>query len=138
MRTTIITIAIAVATLASVALARQNAGQTPRTVKEVMTTMTIPASDAIFDGAAEPPTSAEGWGAIRKQAVTLAESGKLLMTDALAKDKATWMERADDLVREAEAVVKVADAKNRDALEQAGDRVYATCEACHERYMTAN
>ena len=139
MRTTIITIAIvAMATLASVESARQDAGQTPRTVKEVMTTMMIPASDAIFAGSAEPPTAAEGWGAIRKQAVTLAESGKLLMTDALAKDKAKWMEMARALVQEAETVMKAADAKDRDALEQASDRVYATCEACHERYMAAN
>ena len=136
MRTTVTTLLlIAVATLASVAFARQNAG--PKTVKDVMTTMTIPASDAIFEAASEPPSGAEGWAALRKSAVTLTESGKLLMTDALARDKATWMEMAGALVKEAEAVVTVADARDRAALEKSGDRVYATCESCHGRYMTA-
>jgi Cytochrome C' len=137
MRTTTTTLVIAAAvTFASVTYARQTA-QTPTTVKQVMTAMTIPASDAVFDAAAEPPTTAEAWSVLRKSAVTLAESGRLLMTDALAKDKTTWNEMARDLVREAEATIKSAEAKDRDALEKAGDSVYATCKACHGRYMEA-
>lgn len=67
----------------------------------------------------------------------LAESGRLLMTDAPARDKTTWMEMTRDLVKEAEAAVKVADAKDRDALEKAADSVYATCKVCHGRYTAA-
>ena len=136
MRTTTTTLVIAVVvTFASVTYARQTAARTPTTVKQVMTAMTIPASDAVFDATAEllPP---EAWAALRKSAVTLAESGRLLMTDAPAKDKNTWVEMARDLVREAEATIKVAEAKDRDALENAGDSVYATCKACHGRYMS--
>jgi len=137
MRTITTTLFIAAAvTFASATYARQTAA-TPTTVKDVMTTMTIPASDAVFDAAAEPPTTAEAWSVLRKSAVTLAESGRLLMTDALAKDKTTWNEMARDLVREAEAAIKVAEAKDRDALEKAGDSLYATCKACHGRYMEA-
>ena len=138
MRTTTTTLVIAAAVMcASVTYARQTAARTPTTVKDVMTTMTIPASDAVFDAAAEPPTSAEAWAALRKSAVTLEESGRLLMTDALAKDKNMWMDMARDLVREAEATIKAAEAKDRNALEKAGDSVYLTCKACHERYMAA-
>ncbi|MBI3047617.1 MAG: cytochrome c [Acidobacteria bacterium] len=36
-----------------------------------MTSMTIPASDAIFEAASEPPTTDEKWGALRKAAETL-------------------------------------------------------------------
>ncbi len=137
MRTITTTLFIGAAvTFASVTYARQTAA-TPTTVKDVMTTMTIPASDAVFDAAAEPPTTAEAWSVVRKSAVTLAESGRLLMTDALAKDKTTWNEMARDLAREAEAAIKVAEAKDRDALEKAGDSLYATCKACHGRYMEA-
>jgi hypothetical protein len=137
MRTPTTTLVIAAAvTFASVTYARQTA-PTPKTVKEVMTTMTIPASDAVFDAAAEPPAGAEAWTALRKSAVTLAESGRLLMRNPLAKDKDTWIDMARDLVREAEATIKVAEAKDRNALEKAGDSVYATCKACHGRYMEA-
>jgi hypothetical protein len=138
MRITATTLVIATAvTFASVTYARQTA-RTPTTVTQVMTAMTIPASDAIFDATAEPPATAEAWAALRKSAVTLAESGRLLMTDALAKDKNTWVEMARDLVREAEATIKAAEAKDRDALENAGDSVYATCKACHGRYMSGS
>ena len=139
MRTTATTLVIAaVMTFASVTYARQTAARTPRTVTQVTTAMTIPVSDAIFDATAEPPATAEAWAALRKSAVTLAESGRLLMTDALAKDKNTWVEMARDLVREAEATVKVAEAKDRDALENASDSVYATFKACHGRYISGS
>lgn len=100
--------------------------------------MTIPASDAIFNGAAEPPTTAEGWASVRMGAVTLAESGELLMTSRLARDKGPWMEMAGALVKEAEIAVKVADAKDAKALGEVSDRVYVTCKTCHDRYMAAN
>jgi hypothetical protein len=135
---TILVITALAATLTSVAFARQAAPRTPTTVKEVMTTMTIPASDAIFAAAAEPPASAQAWVALRNSASTLAESGRLLMTSALAKDRTTWMEKARDLVNEAEATMRIADAKNREELEKAADSVYTTCKSCHARYMTAS
>ena len=103
-----------------------------------MTLMTIPASDAIFNGAAEPPATAEGWAVVRTGALMLAESGKLLMADDLARDNGAWMEIAGALVKEAEAAVKIADAKDAKALQEVSDRVYVTCKTCHDRYMAAN
>jgi hypothetical protein len=137
MRTVTTLVIVAAAAFASVGFVRQTAQGTPKTVKEVMTTMTIPASDAIFAAASDPPASAEQWADVRKSAVTLAESGRLLTSGALARDKAAWMDMAGALVKEAEATVKVAEARDREALEKASDRVYTTCETCHERYMTA-
>src|SRR5262245_45131962 len=121
--TTLVIAAAVMVTFASVIDARQNTTGTPTTVKEVMTTMTIPASAGVFDAAAEPPANAEAWATLRKHAATLAESGKLLLTDAFARDKTTWMNMARDLVREAEATIKIADAKNREELEKAADSV---------------
>ena len=137
MRTTLTSAVIATVLLGAVEPAAQDHGRAPATVKEVMTGMTVPASDAIFDAAADPPASPDDWAAVRNSAVTLAESGRLLMTDAIAKDQTTWMEMARALVREAEAVRRVADTRNRNALGEASDRVYVTCKTCHDRYMTA-
>ena len=39
------------------------------------------------------------------------------------------------LVTETEATLKAIDAKDLDALSQAGDSVYLTCKACHDRYV---
>jgi hypothetical protein len=44
-------------TFASVTDARQTAARTPTTVTQVMTAMTVPATDAIFDATAEPPAT---------------------------------------------------------------------------------
>ena len=138
MRTTATLIVLACATLASAALTSQNTQSPPKTVKEVMTLMTIPASDAIFNAGAEPPATAGGWASVRMGAVTLAESGKLLMTSRLARDRGPWMEMAGALVKEAQAVVKIADAKNTKALEEESDRLYVACKTCHDRYTAGN
>lgn len=120
---------------AAAATAQQQADTAPATVKQVMVTMTVPSSDAIFAAASETPKDDEQWVAVRKSAMMLAESGNLLMTGDRAKDNTAWMEMARTLVDQAEATLKAADAKNSDALSKAGDDLYLTCEACHTRYM---
>lgn len=128
-------IVAALALLATAAAsAQQDAAKGPSTVKEVMITMVVPASDVIFTAASEPPTNEAQWVGVQKSAVILAESGKLLMTGSHAQDNG-WMDRARALVHQAEAALKAAEAKNSDALSQAGDEVYSTCKACHTLYM---
>jgi hypothetical protein len=105
------------------------------TVKQVMVNLTIPGSDAIFDAATDPPKTAEQWEAVRKGATTLVESGQLLQTADLAKDNNAWMEMAREMVTQAQATLKVVDAKDAGALGDVGDRVYVTCDTCHKRYM---
>ena len=129
----IVTAAVVLVTAA--ATAQQDAPAAPATVKGVMVTMTIPASEAIFDAASEPPKNDQQWVAVRKSALMLAESGTLLMTGERARDSTTWMEMARALVDHAEATLKAAEAKDSDALSKAGDDVYLTCETCHARYM---
>jgi cytochrome c556 len=133
-RALIVTAAAIVATAA--VAASQNVSKAPATVKEVMLTMTVPSSEVIFSAASEPPKDQQQWDAVRKSAVELAESGRLLMTGGRAKDNTTWMEMARDLVKQAEATLKTAEARNSDALSNASDAVYLTCETCHGRYLT--
>jgi hypothetical protein len=124
-----------VAVLAAGTAASQDAANAAPHVKEVMTTMTVPASDAIFSAASEPPKEAAEWVALRASAKTLADSGRVLTTTARAKDDAEWVEMARALVTEAEATFKAIDAKDPEAFADASDHVYLTCETCHARYM---
>jgi hypothetical protein len=117
------------------AAAQHESPAAPSIVKDVMITMTIPASDVIFDAASEVPKGEAQWAALKQAAATLAESGRLLMAAPLAKDDTAWREMAGDLVIQAEATRKLAEAKKGAALEDAGDKIYGTCEACHARYM---
>ena len=127
---------VAVATLgAALSADCQDSPQSPASVKEVMTSMTIPASDVVFDAASSPPDTDAKWAALRKAADTLAASGRLLGSPRLARDATTWMEMARALVTQAEAVLQIVDARSRDRLERASDEVYKTCETCHEKYL---
>lgn len=121
-------------TVGGVAIA-QRGDSRPSTVTEVMTSMTIPSSDEIFEAASDPPADDERWAKVRLAALTLAESGRLLTTTKLAKDKGIWMEMAAALVKEAEKAAQIANAKDGKALEAVADSVYLTCETCHSRYM---
>ena len=133
--TLLIVFATATSTFAGVAIAQQRDDGQPPTVKEVMTSMTVPSSDQIFESAFDTPTTDEGWAKLRRATLTLAESGRLLMTTKLAKDTSTWIDRARSLVEEAERASHAADAKDRKALEAVSDTIYATCKTCHDRYM---
>ena len=104
------------------------------TVKRVMETMTIPASDAIFSAASELERDTKVWQEARKGAIVLAESGDLLMTGGRAKDNTTWLDMSRALVTQAQAALKAIDAKDGDALVEASDSLYGTCKACHDRY----
>jgi len=131
---TALTVTTLVATVA-VTTARLEAQRDTSSVKQVMLTMTIPASDAIFSAASDPPKNAQAWLELRTDVQTLVESGNLLMTRGLAKDNAAWMEMTRALVTQAQATLKAIDAKSGDALTQASDDVYATCETCYARYL---
>ena len=114
----------------------QEAVKATPSVMEVMRTMTVPASDAIFSAASEPPKEAAQWVALRANAKALADSGRVLTTIAPAKDDAEWIKMARALVTEAEATFTAIDQKDADALSKAGDEVYLTCKTCHDRFKT--
>jgi len=137
---------VALAVLVGVGAARVDAQKTLKpppvsniraiaTVGEVMQTMTIPFSNAVFEAGGEAPKDDKAWEAVRGQAVALAEAGNLLMLGARAKDPAAWMKFSQAQVDAAEAVAKAAATKNADQLSTAADALYETCEACHKVYL---
>ncbi len=104
-------------------------------VNQLMKAIVIPTSDAIFQVAMKAPETDEEWTAMQNNALTLAESGNLLMIGSRAKDQGDWIKAAQALVNAGTVAFKAAEAKNEDALIEAGDQVYATCEGCHSRYL---
>ena len=83
------------------------------------------------------PKTNEEWTAIRNHAVTLAESGNLLMMVPRAKDGGEWMARSRELVESSERAIRAAEAKNADQLFTAGGDIYEACSNCHRQYMEA-
>lgn len=115
--------------------------------KLLMQAVIDPTADEIWDsvrtivtaqGSEEirPRTNAQ-WDAVRNHAVTLAESGNLLMMVPRAKDGGEWMKRAQELVDTSERAIRAAEAKNADQLFTVGGEIYESCSNCHQKYMEA-
>ena len=103
--------------------------------RDIMLAVTIPASDAVFTAAAEPPTTDEQWVRVERAALALAESGNLLLMSGRAVDDSDWSRFAGMLIDTAAQAHVAARAKDIDGVSDAGDRIYEACEGCHKKYM---
>lgn len=83
------------------------------------------------------PHTEEQWTAVRNAAVTLTESGNLLMMVPRAKDGGEWMKRAQEMVDTGQAAMRAAEAKDADRLFTVGGDIYDACSHCHQQYMDA-
>jgi len=114
-------------------------------VSQIMKATVGPSSDVVF-GAVEidvdskgtherkPETDAQ-WEQVRNSAVTLMESGNLLMMPGRARDGGVWMEQSRALIEAGAMAAKAAEAKNARALLDAGHSINLSCDGCHNRYM---
>jgi hypothetical protein len=111
--------------------------------KLLMAAMIDPQADVIWgavgtiiDSAGEhhirPQNDAE-WTNVRNAAVSVTESGNLLMMVPRAKD-AEWMRLSQALIDTAAQAIKAAEAKNTDQLFDVGAEIYAVCTNCHVKY----
>ena len=103
-------------------------------MSQLMIDMIYPASDAIFYVERAAPQNDREWGALRATALTLAESGNLLMMDRRARDQGDWIKDAKMLVDAGAAAYKAAQAKNLDAIVALNNQLYTACVTCHEQY----
>jgi cytochrome c556 len=101
---------------------------------DVMTLLVIPSSDFIW-GVEEAPQDDAGWAQIRSHADQLSKAGDLLLAENRAQEGETWPREAHALIEAARSTGKAAADKNFDALSEAGDAMYTSCESCHAEYL---
>jgi hypothetical protein len=88
------------------------------------------------DGVTEDfPETDEEWEEVWAAAMSIAESGNLLMMPPRAVDEAEWMQFSRALVETGVEAAAAALAKDPDQVFAAGERVYNACLACHVRYV---
>jgi hypothetical protein len=104
-------------------------------VKDIMIAITIPTSTDVFNAAAEPPKDDAGWDKARLQALALAESANLLLMPEHAASKTDWNTLAIAQRDAAVVAMKAAQKKDADALSNASDALYETCDNCHKKFM---
>jgi len=135
---------ILAALLFGAACSRQPPVQPIATVKQLMDSTVHPAAEVIFESVGSiitikgteeiRPANDEEWSEVRRSAMTLAEAGNLLMLGNRPWDKDFWFENARLLTDAAMVAWRAADAKNAEALFDAGGQVYEVCQRCHEHY----
>jgi hypothetical protein len=122
---------------AAIGLAQATPDSMPSTatVKQLMLDLIHPASNDIlllvYRGG---PTNENEWAAVRRGAVTLAESGNLLMMRGRARDQGDWAKDVKMLVDAGTAAYKAAQAKDAKALGAVAGLLDGSCTTCHKQY----
>jgi hypothetical protein len=114
-------------------------------VQQLMAEVTDPATDVIWgsfgtiitaEGTEERfPKTDEDWMAVRNAAMTVTESGNLLMMPGRAKDNEEWMRLSGALIDVGSKALKVIDAKDVPGLFNVGGEIYVVCVNCHTKYI---
>lgn len=117
------------------AMAQAPTFQPVGTVRQVMLGIVKPTSDVVFKFQFDPPKNAEEWATLQNNALNLAEAGNLLLLPGRAKDQGEWTKNAKALVETGSQAFKAANAKDSKALEEIGNKIDDTCEACHAIYL---
>jgi len=83
------------------------------------------------------PGSTEEWLAVRNAAVTVTESGNLMMMVPRAKDGGEWMRLSTAMIDKGSEIVQAADAKNPEKIFTLGGELFDICTNCHSKYKPA-
>jgi cytochrome c556 len=102
------------------------------TVRQLMLGLVVPASDSVFQVGADESAEAAEWEKIQASAAMLAEAAKLLLDSTRSVGAEDWTRYSRDLHESALAAARALDAEK---VLEAGDRIYAACEGCHEKYL---
>ena len=113
-------------------------------IAELMEWVLEPAADAVWDSAGQiitdagvqdlAPTTEAGWDQVRNQAALISELGNLLMMPHFAQDRPDWTEISRGLVRAGARVRRAVEARDAEALFDAGGLLYQVCVSCHQIY----
>ena len=113
-------------------------------VRTLMLTVVEPAAEVYWDsvgtiitrqGTEEiaPETAAE-WEAVRNAAMTVAESGNLLLLPGRAQEGERWIGLSRALITNGRKAVAAAESRDPEAVFEAGGEVYLICADCHAAY----
>ena len=114
------------------------------TTRDLMAGMIDASADALWDAVGtvwdengehywEPETD-EDWLAVTGAAMTLIESGNLLMLGSRARDTEQWYVYSQDMIDAAAVALAAAEARDPDRIFDSGETVYNACNNCHNVY----
>jgi cytochrome c556 len=119
--------------LAIAATAQAPSFQPVGSMSQLMIYVLYPTSDALFYIERTPPKTDVEWNAVRNQALTLAETGNLLMMPSRVRD-GDWNKDAKMLVDVGTKAFKAAMAKDMDGIVALNQELNDACVVCHVQY----
>ncbi len=112
------------------------------TIEQIMETTVEPVADAVFDAAVWEngvqvggPKTEDDWKRLQANALMLAETANLLLLDGRAKDQVGWPMRTRAMKDAALEAARAAEARNTQAMFDAGTHIYQACTGCHLQYI---
>lgn len=81
------------------------------------------------------PKNAEEWLRVGAGAAAVIEGGNLLLMEGRAVDEGDWVTMTKAMMAAGAVALKAAEAKNTDAILEAGSALNTTCDNCHQRYQ---
>jgi hypothetical protein len=116
-------------------------------VKELMASVMDPAADGIWEsvgtiytkeGAFEKvPADDDEWNAVRAKAVTLVETGNLLLLPSRSTGNEEWIKLTLAMIEQSKRAIKAAESHDKDGLFNTGADIYESCVNCHKRFDPA-
>jgi hypothetical protein len=103
-------------------------------VSQLMIDIIYPASDALFYIERNPPKTDHDWNVIRGTALTLAESGNLLLMGNRARDKDRWVKDTKLMIDAGTAAFKAAQKEDMQAILDLNEQLSTSCTSCHRHY----
>jgi len=118
--------------------------------RQLMSWMIDPSSKVVFGAVATivtekgeeniQPRTDEEWNTVRNNAVTVLESGNLLMMEGRGRnsqitDIADWNAKARAMSAAARTAIEATDVKDPEALFAASGDIYQACTDCHAKYI---
>jgi len=111
--------------------------ETLATTRQVMLGLTIPASDVLFKVSDDTVQTDADWERVVANAMMLAESGQMLLTGSRDLMQPEWRQQAMALIAASKTAAEAAQKKDVDAVLEAGNTIYESCDACHAKFMPA-
>ena len=116
-------------------------------VKELMANIMDPTADGVWEvvgtiytkeGTFEKaPANDDEWNAVRGKAITLVETGNLLMLPQRSGGNEEWVKLTLAMIEQSKRVLKAAEAHDKDGLFNTGADLYDSCVNCHKRFDPA-
>lgn len=104
-------------------------------IKQQMLNQVVPASNALFAVANQPPTDQKTWAALNTQVRVLSASATWLRARKVKDKQEQWRLLTTDFQLATSAALKAVSSKKPEAVSDAGDAVYAVCENCHRVFL---